>query len=318
MPNALELTQSSEDWMHTTSDGLQLELTTRYASDTFKRFYQAYDLAFVLPGEKEEPSGFQAALDLNHGESYRRLSPHFGPFREICLTVNDEGHFVGGANFFATAFADADGVPVVTSNLNYIFVAEGTRGKGYLKRIIAAIQALIPKLFSAASPLEPGPMFLEQNDPFRLTQEQYRRDTEFSGVDQFDRLSIWGRAGARIVDHAYIQPPLSDNQPADDTLVLSVIGAPGAAISPCILHKHLERFFAISVHKGIENPDEKSAQTQLQSLAARCAVKNPIALFDQSPMLTKAATFPDKFDFWANERPSSLLDALKRYETTNR
>lgn len=313
MPHALDLNPLPENWTHATEDGLRLELTTRYDSRVFDQFFEAYDKAFALPAEKEERSGFAAALDLNDGEAYQRLSRLFGPFREVCLTVHDEEHFVGGANFFATIYSAADGNPVLTSNLNYIFVEQGTRGKGYLKRIIAAIQALTPRLFRPDGSLLPVLMFIEQNDPFRLTPEQYRLDTDISGVDQFDRLWIWGRAGARIVDHAYIQPPLSDDQEADDTLALSVIGASGASISACALRAHLERFFAISVLKGVEELDEDSALVQLQSLSEHCAAGQEIGLFDQLPMLAEAGAFSDKFDFWIDERPPSLLAALDRF-----
>lgn len=315
MPHAPNLNPLPEDWTHATEDGLRLELTTRYGSSVFDQFFEAYDKAFTLPDEKEERSGFEAALDLNHGEAYQRLSLLFGPFREVCLTVHDEEQFVGGANFFATICSAADGSPVLTSNLNYIFVEQGTRGKGYLKRIIAAIQALSPRLFKAGGPLVPGLMFVEQNDPFRLTPEQYRLDTDVSGLDQFDRLSIWGRAGARIVDHAYVQPPLSDDQEADDTLALSVIGASDASISACALHDHLERFFAISVLKGVEELDDDSALVQLQSLFERCTTGQEIGLFDQLPMLAEASAFSDKFDFWIHDRPSSLVAALEQFAT---
>lgn len=313
MPHALDLNSLPEDWTHLTEDGLRLELTTRFGGEVFDEFFQAYDKAFVLPDEKEEASGFEAALDLNHGEPYRRLSARFGPYREVCLTVQDGEQFVGGANFFATICNAAGNGPVPTSNLNYIFVGQGTRGRGYLKRIIAAIQALIPHLFKADKPLVPGLMFVEQNDPFRLTTEQYRLDTEVSGIDQFDRLSIWGRAGARIVNHAYVQPPLSDDQEADHTLALSVIGAAGASISACILRDHLERFFAISVLKGVETQEEATALGQLRHLSTLCSAAQVVGLFDQVPMLAKASTFNDKFDFWSYERPRSLVAALERF-----
>lgn len=313
MTYALDLAPLAEDWTHATGDGLRLELTTRYGSRVFDQFFDAYDKAFVLPAEKEERSGFQAALDLNHGEPYQRLSRRFGPFREVCLTVHDGEQFVGGANFFATICSAADGTPAPTSSLNYIFVEQGTRGKGYLKRIITAIQALVPCLFKADEPLAQGLMFVEQNDPFRMTPEQYGLDTKVSGIDQFDRLSIWGRAGARIVDHVYVQPPLSADQEADDTLALSVIGASGAGISACVLRDHLVRFFAISVLKGIEELDEDGALAQLQSLSTRCAADQEVGLFDQLPMLTEANAFGEKFDFWIDDRPLSLVTALKQF-----
>ncbi|MBU1334782.1 MAG: hypothetical protein KJ944_16995 [Alphaproteobacteria bacterium] len=315
MPHALDLNPLPEDWTHAAGDGLRLELTTRYDSRVFDQFFEAYDKAFVLPDEKEERSGFEAALGLNRGETYQRLSRLFAPFREVCLTVHDGKQFVGGANFFATISGAADGEPVLTSNLNYIFIEQGMRGKGYLKRIIVAIQVLIPPLFKADRPLATGLMFVEQNDPFRLTLEQYRLDTEVSGLDQFERLSIWGRAGARIVDHAYVQPPLSKDQEADDTLALSVIGASGVSISACVLRDHLERFFAISVLKGAEELDEGSALIQLKGLSTHCAAGQEVRLFDQLPMLAENGAFDDKFEFWTDERPPSLVAALEQFNT---
>ncbi len=43
-------------------------------------------------------------------------------------------------------------------------------------------------------------IFIEQNDPLRLTAAEYAADTAHSGIDQVDLLAIWSRVGAEVLD----------------------------------------------------------------------------------------------------------------------
>ena len=111
------------------------------------------------------------------------------------------------------------------------------------------------------------------------------RGTLASGIDQFDRLRIWGRLGARIVDFPYVQPPLSVAQQADNGLIYSVIGTDAPRITACLLHHHLQTFFGISVLKGAVLDAVPSAREQIANLAAKCSGNEMIALLDPLPAL---------------------------------
>src|SRR5690606_33167072 len=102
--------------------------------------------------------------------------------------------------------------------------------------------------FSGADGL-PLYLFVELNDPLLMDARAYALDSEVAGIDQFDRVAVWARLGARILDFDYVQPPLSPGQSADTGLMLGVVDPPAPRLDACILGGHLERFFAISVLK---------------------------------------------------------------------
>lgn len=301
------------EWNLETASGLRLSMTTAYRSETFARFYASYDRAFVLPDEKEDAEGFRAALDLNFGDGHRALTERFGPFWEICLTAHDDrsGVFVGGANFLAAHSVAPNGASIVTSNLNYIYTDVAARRGGYFHRFLSAIREAIDSLFEDAGPRTLSTLvFLEQNDPLKLSPEQYALDTTVSGIDQFDRLYIWAKAGARIVLHPYVQPPLSDAQGPDETLIYSVLGG-GAEIDACVLRNHLARFFEISVLKGKSIARHPSARDQIETLGTLCERDARIGLFDPTAMLAGIVTQADRFSHWP-QRPGSFLHAVSR------
>ncbi len=274
-------TLSQDDWRVETRAGLTLLATTRGESAVFDAFFAGYDRAFVLPDEKEDADGIRACLAQNHGEAHASLVQRYGEFREVCLIAVDSavGARVGGANFIAMPEGD-----VVTANLNYLFIDETARGRGNFRRLLSAVTELIAGFFPG---VRRSLVFLEQNDPFAMSADAYARDSEFTGLDQFDRLRIWAKAGARVVDFAYVQPPLSAEQEADETLIYSVLGADAPSISSCLLHAHLKRFFGISVLKGAQLDEEPTTAAQLAALSKACAANEPIALLDPAPLLAR-------------------------------
>jgi hypothetical protein len=301
------------EWDLETASGLRLSMTTAYESETFAQFYASYDKAFILPDEKEDAEGFRAALDLNFGDDHRALSGRFGPFWEICLTAHDDrsGVFVGGANFLAAHSVAPDGASIVTSNLNYIYTDVAARRGGYFHRFLAAVREAIDDLFKDKAPRSLSTLvFLEQNDPLKLSPEQYALDSAVSGIDQFDRLYIWAKTGARIVLHPYVQPPLSDEQAPDETLIYSVLGG-GAEIDACVLRNHLARFFEISVLKGQSIERHPSARSQIATLGELCERDVRIGLFDPTAMLAGIVKRTDRFSYWP-QRPRSFLHAVSR------
>lgn len=253
------------------SDGATLYATTSPNSPLVDRFFEGYDRAFVLPDEREDIDGFRSCLALN--ESLPLL---FGRrHRELVLTVDaPDGTLLGGANFLATAMTAAGG-PTISIALNYAYVERAARGKGMLRHLVAAVgRTARLSLTGTDDGLEPA-IFIEQNDPLRLSDTDYAADTAHAGIDQIDRLAIWARLGARLVDFPYVQPALSDDQDCDDGLIYAALAYPGDSVPPRWLHDHLQSFFGVSVRKGAPLEDDPAAMEQLQALAM-CT--DPVAL----------------------------------------
>lgn len=285
--------------------GLSVQTTTKGEGVVFDRFFAGYDKAFVLPNEKEDREGFSRCFALNEAIEYVRLSALYGPYCETALIAEEDGHDLGGANFIAMCSDPR----MVTANLNYIYVNEAARGRGAFSRLLGAVLQALSGIFPGAQ--ERVLIFIEQNDPFRMSAEDYARDTRFTGLDQFDRLRIWARRGARVVDFPYAQPPLSGDQQADDTLVYSVLGAgEGEGLDACTLYAHLRGFFGVSVLKGAPLEASPAAYNQIESLAAACAGNEAVPLLDPSALLAGLSHRDDIARFWRRP-PRDLRAALR-------
>lgn len=268
-------------------DGLHVAATDGPDSDIVDQFYRSYERAFVLPNEKEPISCFRTCLALNHAPAYGPLASRFGAYREIMFVARepDSERLVGGGNFivFSHARPSAVAPPLhPTAHLSYIFVEPSARRQGMLDRLIGAVTPLA----TAALPLTASShlrIFIEQNDPLLLSAEDYEADTRLTGLDQVDRIAIWARRGARIVDFPYIQPPLSDDLREDETLALSLLDPHSADVCACVVHDHLAAFFAISVLKGRDPLDNAAAARQLIDLRVRCKRYERLALLDPLP-----------------------------------
>ena len=249
-------------------------------SPVLERFFEGYDRAFILPDEREELEGFQACLALNssHRHAFGRVHS------ELVAVLEDEaGILLGGANFLATTIT-RPGAPPAAVALNYVYVEEAARGRGLLRQALAAVRALAVTALDIDRRKGDPVLFIEQNDPLRMTAEAYAADTRHSGLDQIDRLAIWARVGARVVDFPYIQPALSADQNDDDTLIYAAIDYPGDGVDAGLLHDHLQSFFAISVLKGQADRPDGVAARQLATLAARTT---PVPLLAIEPALDR-------------------------------
>jgi GNAT superfamily N-acetyltransferase len=248
------------------------------ASPVLKRFFEGYDRAFVLPDEREDLTGFETCLAMNRTHRHAMGRTHC----ELVGVLEDEdGVLLGGVNFLATRIA-RDGAPSAAVALNYIYVEEASRGRGLLRQALAAVRTLALTALDLDPDGASPALFIEQNDPLRLTSDEYAADTQHSGLDQVDRLAIWARVGARVVDFPYVQPALSADQHPDDGLIYAAIDYPDAAVDAGLLHDHLESFFNISVLKGEADPPGGAASSQIAALAARAA---PVPLLDMAPAL---------------------------------
>jgi GNAT superfamily N-acetyltransferase len=291
--------------MRSSTGGLDVAVTADADSPIVEQFFSDYDEAFILPNEKEELAGFRQCLQLNSEPKQAKLARRYGPFREIVFVARDASigdAVIGGGNLIVFPLPAQDApttVDCLSVNLNYIYVVPDARGRGYLRKLIQAVDEIAVRIFvtlsapwsgilgrTAGSAPETFPriVFFEQNDPVRMTAEDYVRDTEHAGVGQFDRLHMWARLGARIVDFPYVQPPLSQEQTADDTLLYTALGAATAHVAPALLKSHLERFFSISVLKGTDAGSQPCAASQFKCTSvvgtgrSRCHAGRPVAL----------------------------------------
>ena len=241
------------------------------SSPVLKAFYAGYDRAFVLPDEREDLDGFIDCLQLNQTLPSLFARRH----SEQVLTVEDsEGTLLGGANFLATGMTAAGGPPVSLA-LNYVFVEAAARGQGFARVLIGAAQRMALLALTGATVGPEPAVFIEQNDPLALSDAEYAADTQHAGIDQIDRLAVWARLGARLVDFPYVQPALSPDQQPDDGLIYAALRYPEAAIPAAWFHDHLQSFFGVSVRKGAPLEGDPVCTAPLAALAERRA---PVAL----------------------------------------
>jgi hypothetical protein len=295
LENVHQMSRDAEE-IELICDNLRIEASTDPAGGILDIFFEGYDQAFVLPDEKEELSGFRECLALNYGKNHERLKGVFGPFREIVFiarNAQENGEpFVGGANFICFPIACEDHREHILSvNLNYAFVLPMHRGKGLLRPLLKAVDVIAQRVVAlprtAAGNYSSSLIFLELNDPVRLSEAEYALDSRHSGLDQMTRIALWTRLGAKIVDFDYVQPPLSAMQEPDSTLLYAVIGTPSRSLSPYLLREHLRRFFDLSVLKGRDPGMEPSARRQLDELQRRQDARLTIPLLDATALLAE-------------------------------
>jgi len=261
------------------NDDIVVSATDCAEAPLLEVFFEGYNRAFVLPDEREELSGFRECLALNNIHR-----PDFGHYHsELVAVFRDvQGTLLGGANFLATAMTPRPGWPPATIALNYVYVESAARGRGLLRLILSAVQRLAMTALRLDPDGKQAFIFLEQNDPLRLSAKEYQADTTHSGTDQVDRLTIWARMGTRIVDFPYVQPALSSGQRPDDGLLLGAICPEGQSIEAALLYDHLKSFFAISVLKGRRAGADCASKPQLAELSKR---EGRIALLSMEPAI---------------------------------
>jgi GNAT superfamily N-acetyltransferase len=270
--------------------GVRVTSTDDPASPVLDRFFEGYDRAFILPDEREDLEGFRACLALNRTHRHVFGRTHS---EQVAVLEDEAGRRLGGVNFLATAIGNGANAQAAVA-LNYVYVEEAARGRGVLRQCLTAVRMLARTALGLSSAGPSPALFVELNDPLRLTPEAYAQDTEHAGVDQVDRLAIWARMGARIIDFPYVQPALSEDQQPDESLIYATIDVPGAAIDPGLLHDHLESFFGISVLKGrVESPDGAGGR-QLAALDDRA---DPVPLLEMAPALEWLRTGRPTDDF---------------------
>jgi hypothetical protein len=291
--------------------GFSFESTTDPDSPVTGLFFEHFDQAFILPHEKETLEGFRDCLALNSGPASERLRERYGPFREAILIAREPGGQVaGGANYIAYVLGGT--FPLLAINLNYIFVVQAWRRQGCFRQLLGAVRKDAAVLLSESSRI-PSAIFIEQNDPLAMTEAEYAADTAHAGLDQFQRIAIWAKLGACIIDFPYIQPPLSPAQEPDKGLCYAVLGLPGPALDACLLREHLLRFFAISVLKGRDPESDPTARPQLAALGEACAAGRTIPLLDPRVLTVPAMMHYRAMSF--DREKASLRSALRNPAT---
>ncbi|MBB4860711.1 GNAT superfamily N-acetyltransferase [Novosphingobium chloroacetimidivorans] len=282
-----------QSWTRSLGQGLILRATEQPDSPVLDRFLEGYDRAFVLPNEREETQGFRACLSINPVARHCFGRTH----REMVMVVEDErtGNVVGGANFLATRVNHPPiGHPPTAVALNYLYVEAAERGRGLARLLKDAVGTLANAAVEIPEDACPPAIFIEQNDPLALSDSDYATDSQHSGVDQVDRLEIWARLGARVVDFPYVQPALSAGQSSDEGLTYAVLNFPSAVIDACYFAAHLESFFGISVLKGQDLAIDPVASRQLATLAAMAQRGTPVTLLPMAPAIAALRALPSR------------------------
>lgn len=294
---------------------IDAHFTTSPRSTLVAEFYEYYDMAFAIDSEKEELEGFVACLILNEGEPYKNLEQKHGTFQEPVVVFKDADTktVLGGSNFLALRPRSIPNILCI--HINYIFIVKEHRRRGLLKTFVAAIPIIAAKLLSdcigKVTKHRDCLIFLEQNDPLKMTNEEFDLDTRLTGINQFDRLRIWAKLGAMFIDIAYVQPALSQKQNPTNFLVLSVIGASGQTLDPRLLYFYLRAFFEISVLKGKCFQPTALEREQFHALDHAIAAGHDIGLLDPTRWLAANPT-PSKAELhdWM-----SIKDAVRLFQS---
>ena len=114
----------------------------------------------------------------------------------VILPASNEEAYIGAC---LTALLASAPVP---GGAEVVVVANGCRDATAARAQAMQDQAKAAGWTLTVLDLDPdGPapvLFIEQNDPLRLTAEAYAADSDHSGLDQVDRLAIWARMGAEV------------------------------------------------------------------------------------------------------------------------
>ena len=236
-----------------------------------QKFWTIYDRSFVLPDEKETMEGFLACLAFNQAPLHAPLRDLYGPFRE-CLVVMEEDEPVAAANFFAFTTPEPRQGQRTSLHLSYACVAPEHRRRGHLRGLIDACRQGAVEAVGPSSDGKPPLVFLEMNNPDRLTAEEEEQDRRVSGLTSEQRLAIWRKHGVRILDLPYVQPPPSADQGAEEGLLLGVIGGSSEPLPSSLVASYLERFLGISVLKTGRARENACAAALIHWVEAREAI----------------------------------------------
>ena len=225
----------------------------------FDEFYELFVEMFPDEGERETPEGFVQIAQLNQPSD---IQTRLGPWREILSVVRrgPAGPLVGGHVFGVTTSSAHRrfGYSVSVQGI-YTFLSSGARGHlSFLRELKTYTLSRALDAYGFDREAAPALIFLEVNNPEKMTAKQIAEDTARSGYNPAKRFSAYKLAGFRSLQFCYVQPPLrADAQPIR-YLDLMCYADGKAALPADVVVAHLRAFFAISVFKGDEASFKKA------------------------------------------------------------
>lgn len=227
--------------------------------EIFEQLYAIYADLFPLPDEREPPEAFLEIAALNHRSDVQSL---YGPWREIVagIRLRKDGPLVGG-NIFGVTTSEAHrkfGCQASIQDI-YLFLERSARGKGVMADAKAHMEAEALATFGLDPKTGKFPplIFLEVNNPTRMSAAEIEEDIARSGINPYRRYASWKRNGFAPLAFGYVQPPLRSGASAVSCLDLFCTVGVAEAIPAEIIRAHLKAFISISVLKG--RPAEENA-----------------------------------------------------------
>ncbi|MCH8004253.1 MAG: GNAT family N-acetyltransferase [Nanoarchaeota archaeon] len=219
----------------------------------FSKVYDLYSRVFTLEQEMEPEEGLKQVLELNTEPKFGNL---YGPMKEQWLVMSHPliDKVIGASNISMYLFDDLSSRTVGTMHETYVMVAPEYRRIGIGSLLLKRNSELLMDFWlenEQDAPFANPNMYVfnEQNDPLRMTVEEYIADTKSSGIDQCDRLIWWQRRNYGELEFNYVQPPLDENSDPCYFLTLNIRTNQDYVPSSLVL-MHLQRFVHFSVLKG--------------------------------------------------------------------
>jgi hypothetical protein len=222
------------------------------STEAFEKFYAIYAELFPLADEREPPEAFHEIAHLNNRAD---MQARFGPWREFVTAIRERngGPLLGG-NIFGVTTSPAHIAFGCQASIQgiYLFLIPEARGQGAVADAPPYMQsqALAAFGFDAGKGRLPPLVFLEVNNPMRMTAAEIERDTASSGFNPYQRYAFWKRNGFAPLDFHYVQPPLRQDASAVRYLDLFCTAGAADAIPAELIAAHLNAFISISVLKG--------------------------------------------------------------------
>jgi hypothetical protein len=221
-------------------------------TEAFAKFYAIYSELFPLANEREPPEAFHEIAGLN---TRADMQARFGPWREFVTGIRngDGGPLVGG-NIFGVTTSQAHVAFGCQASIQdiYLFLVPEARGRGAVADAQPYMESQALTAFGLdASTGKTAPLiFLEVNNPMRMTTVEIEQDTASSGFNPYQRYAFWKRQGYAPLDLRYVQPPLRPDASAVRYLDLFCTAGLADAIPAELIAAHLNAFISMSVLKG--------------------------------------------------------------------
>ncbi len=271
---------------------LVTDIVSSREPELLDQLYALYALAFPLPDEREPRSAFDEILAANEDFAVQR---RFGPWREVVAVIREwAGGPVVGGHVFGVTTSPAHRAAGCAASVQgiYTFLHPQVRGRLPMSALRDFMQAQAQATFGGDLdwPLAP-PVFIEVNNPLRMSAAEVELDAQSSGVDPHRRYLFWQRSGFRPLAFDYVQPALQPGGRA--ALYLDLFCSGSGPVPASLLAAHLRPFLAISVLKQRPADSDPDAEAMLAALARNEEVGFvPPERADQVLIRQRAAALP--------------------------